>query len=166
MMPPPAASRTKVASRLCAAVAAGIGAVGLTGWIFDLPALQRIHPALVTMKANTAIALMAAGISLWLLQEENTAGAKRWFAQGCAALIALLGLFTLGEILFGWDLGIDQFLFRESLAAAGQSFPGRMGVMSALVFSFLGSALLLLDTKIAGRYWAGLFSFGALVATL
>ncbi len=165
MMSPSATFRTKTASRLCAIGAGAIGATGLMGWIFDVPVLQRIHPALVTMKANTAIALMLAALSLWLLQEENVAGVKRWLAQGCAALVALLGLVTLGEILFSWDAGIDQLLFRESLAAAAKSFPGRMGIMSALVLSCVGLALLLLDTKIAGRHWAGVLAFGATFAT-
>jgi len=156
--------RAEIASRVCAVTAVAIGATGLIGWIFDVPALQRIHPELVTMKANTAIAIILAGISLWLLQEETVAGMKRWLAQGCAASVALIGLLTLGEILFGWDPGIDQLLFQESQAAAGQSFPGRMGIMSALVFSSLGVALLILDIRIAGRYRAGLLSIGALIA--
>ena len=92
------------------------------------------------------------------------AGPKRWLAKGCAAVVALIGLPTLGEILFGWDPGIGQLLLQGSQAAAGQSFPGRMGIMSAPVFSSLGVALSFLETGFAGRYRAGLLSFVALIA--
>ncbi len=158
-------SRTKSVSQVCALLAGAIGAIGLAGWVFDIPALQRIHPALVTMKANTAIALILLGFSLLLLQDEKVRGMKRWLAQGCAALVALLGLLTMGENLFGWDFGIDQFLFQESLAAAGRSFPGRMGVPSSVVFTFLGLAVFFLDTRLAGRYWATKLAVVAAAAT-
>jgi len=155
----------KAVSRGCAGVAVAIGAVGLAGWIFDLPALQRVHPALGTMKPNAAIGLVLAGIALLLLQEETVAGAKRWLAQGCGGLIALLGAVTLTEVLFGWDAGIDQFFFHESLAAAGLSVPGRMGVAPAVVFTCIGLALFFLDTPIGGKYRAGKLAFLALIAT-
>lgn len=158
-------SKTKTASLVCALLAGAIGAIGLAGWIFDIPALKRIHPALVTMKANTAISLILASVSLLLLQNEKVTGFKRRLAQFFAALIMLLGLMTLGEILFGWDLGIDEFLFREPLASSGRSIPGRMGVASCVVFILLGGALMFLDVRLAGRYWAPKFAVVAGVAT-
>jgi PAS domain S-box-containing protein len=158
-------SKAKKTSQLCGLLAGAIGAVGLTGWILDMPVLQRIHPALVTMKANTAIALLLACTSLLLQQDEKVRGVKRWLAQACGAVVALLGVLTLGEHVFGWDLGIDQALFRESLAAAGASFPGRMGVASTVVMICIGTALMTLDSRLRGRYWAPKFAVMAAVAT-
>jgi PAS domain S-box-containing protein len=158
-------SEKKHASRFSGLLAAGIGATGLAGWIFDAPVFQRIHPSLVSMKANTSIALMLSGISLLLLLDERGGRAKQRLARGFAAVVTLLGLLTMGENMFGWDLGIDQFLFRESLAAAGASFPGRMGVASTVVFTCVGSALLFLDTRILGKYWASKLAVVAAVAT-
>jgi PAS domain S-box-containing protein len=158
-------SGTKLVARICGLLAVGIGAVGLAGWVFDLPTFQRVHPALVTMKANTAIALLLTGISLRLLLDEKAAGMRRWLAKIFAAMVTLLGLLTLAEHGFGWDFGIDQFWFHESLASAGPSFPGRMGVASTIVFTCLGSALMFLDSKVAGRYWATKFAVVAAVAT-
>ncbi|HEX6283750.1 MAG TPA: ATP-binding protein, partial [Pyrinomonadaceae bacterium] len=56
-------------------------------------------------------------------------------------------LLTLTEHVFGWDFRIDQALFIESVAAAGPSFPGRMGVAASLNFLFLGFALLFLNAR-------------------
>ena len=54
-------SLTKL-SRFLSLSAAGIGALCLTGWIFDVPILTRLNPSWVTMKANMAISLMPLGI--------------------------------------------------------------------------------------------------------
>ena len=56
-----------------------------------------------------------------------------------------MGFWTLCEYLGWWKLSIDELLFHESLAEAGQSFPGRMGPASAVNFVLLGLAVLLLD---------------------
>lgn len=162
---PAAVPKPKIVPRYCALLAGGIGAVGLAGWILDIPALQRIHPDLVAMKANTAIALMLAGLSLLLLQDEKVTRMKRRAGQLLAVLITVFGVLTMGEYLFGWDLRIDQFFFRESLAAAGQSFPGRMGIAATVVFICLGTGLLVLDVRLRGTYWATKLALVAGVTT-
>ena len=140
-------------SQTLGVLAAGIGAIGLLGWIFGLDAFKRIHPALVTMKANTAVCLMLAGAAVALLREERAGGARLRLAQICAVIIALVGALTFAEHVGGWDWGIDQALFRESVAEAGRSFPGRMGPASALNFMLLGLAVLMLDAP-TRRGWS------------
>jgi diguanylate cyclase (GGDEF)-like protein len=49
------------------------------------------------------------------------------------------------EYVFGLDLGIDQFLFREGAGVIAMHSPGRMPLITALTFLVLGLALLLLD---------------------
>ena len=71
------------------------------------------------MKANAAIALILASSALLLLQQETVSGWRRRLAQSLGGLITTLGLVTLSEHLLGWDAGIDQWLFQESLEAAG-----------------------------------------------
>ena len=42
----------------------------------------------------------------------------------CAFLVAIVSLLTLYEYVFGWDLGLDQLLFRDLGALPGEP-PGR-----------------------------------------
>lgn len=138
-------SRYKAISLALAVVTALIGTAALLGWIFESEFLKRIHPTLVTMKANTAVCLIFISCSFLLLRDEAAENWKRRTGQVCAAIVALVGLITLSEHVFGWDWGIDQLLFEESVGAAGLSFPGRMGVAASLDFFFLGVALVFLD---------------------
>src|ERR1043165_5045641 len=128
-----------------------IGGAALLGWILENPYLKRIHPSLVTMKANTAVCLMLVGVSCMLINDRSPSQIKRGLIKLFAALVALVGLITLSEHVVGWNTGLDQLLFHESAAEAGLSFPGRMGVAASLNFTFLGIAVLLVDAK--ARRW-------------
>jgi signal transduction histidine kinase/CheY-like chemotaxis protein len=139
----------KVFSIVLAALAFCIGGAALFGWIFDIEALKRIHPSLVTMKANTAVCLMLVACSVFLLQDSSASKWKRIVGLVFGAIVAGVGLITLSEHVFGWNTGLDQLLFYESRQEAGLSFPGRMGVAASLNFSFLGIALALLDVRSA-----------------
>lgn len=128
-----------------------IGGAAFLGWVLDNQYLKRIHLSLVTMKANTAVCLMLTASAVILIQDPSRSTAKRRLIQLFAAIVSLVGLMTLSEHLFGWDSGLDQLLFYESVEEAGRSFPGRMGVAASLNFSLLGPALLLLDAR--SRRW-------------
>src|SRR5215813_12781596 len=103
------------------------------------------------MKANTAVCLMLAAVSLFLIEDRSASPLKRRISQVLAAVVALVGLVTLSEHLFGWNPGLDQLIFRESRAEAGLSFPGRMGVAASINFLLLAIALLLLNVR--SRRW-------------
>jgi hypothetical protein len=119
----------------------------LLGWILDNEYLKRIHPSLVTMKANTAVCLMLVAASCFLINDRSLSPGKRVVSKLFAAIVALVGLVTLSEHVFGWNTGLDQLLFHETLQEAGLSFPGRMGVAASLNFFFLGVALSFLDAR-------------------
>ena len=144
--------RYKTVSIGLAALAFCIGGAALLGWIFDIEVLKRIHPTLVTMKANTAVCLMLVASSVFLLQDSSASKWKRIVGLLFGAIVASVGLITLSEHIFGWNTGLDQLLFYESPKEAGLSFPGRMGVAASLNFSFLGIALALLDVRSAGWF--------------
>ena len=158
-------SRAVIIPRIAAATAVVVGAVALVGWAVDLQILTSIVPGLSSMKANTAAAFMLAGTSLWLSGAPSEAGIRT--AAACAAAVGMIGLLTLSEYLFGWDLGIDQLLFGGPATAVGTPFPGRMGLNTALNFSLLSVPLL---TRQGGaprnRWWADVCTAAVAVIAL
>lgn len=140
-------ARWRTLSVAFAILAFCIGAAAFLGWILGNEFLKRIHPSLVTMKANAALCLMLVAFSVLLIHGERTTTLRRRISQVCAAIFFIVGLLTLSEHIVGWDLRIDQFLFAETTDQAGLSFPGRMGVPASLNFTLLGIALALLDVR-------------------
>ena len=134
-------------SRGASATGILVGASVLVGWLLDIPLLKSVIPGLVTMKANTALCFIVAGVALRLLENEAAPPPLRRVAQGCAVTVSLIGVVTLSEYLFGWDLGIDQLLIEESSGAVLASLPGRMAPVTAVSFLFIGFALFSLHVK-------------------
>ncbi|GEP45062.1 PAS domain-containing hybrid sensor histidine kinase/response regulator [Brevifollis gellanilyticus] len=143
----------KTTSRILGLTAAGIGLLGFLGWVLQVDVLKRVHPAWVTMKANTGLCLMLAGMAVALLHDEQLSHARRRVSQVFAVIIAMVGLLTLGEHFEWWHTPLDQWLFHETVPEAGRSFPGRMGPASAANFMLLGLALLLIDRKPGQLWW-------------
>ncbi|HEX6275167.1 MAG TPA: hypothetical protein VFZ53_19140, partial [Polyangiaceae bacterium] len=119
---PRAALRLVRASRAGAWTLVAVGAVVLGGWLFDLSFLTRLAPTLASMKANTAIVFVLLGFSL----ERHHAGADPRLVRGLSACALLIGALSLGEAALGWNLGIDELLFRDETVAP----PGRPGLMA------------------------------------
>ncbi len=117
------------------------GASVLAGWCFQVPVLKSILPDTVSMKPNTALAFVLAGLAL-LLQYGSPISSRRARAgQWPALLVVLISGLTLCEFLFGWQLGIDELLFKEDLNATVTLIPGRMAPSTAVCFVLLGLAL-------------------------
>jgi sigma-B regulation protein RsbU (phosphoserine phosphatase) len=140
---------------LAGVVSATVGVLGLVGWTFGVPVLKSVIPEQVVIKPNTAVCLLMLGLALWLLRKRGdrpVLGARKLGGQLLAAFAAAVGLLSLSEHLFGWDLGIDQLLFTETAAdALGSVRPGLMAQMTALDLLLLGLALLGLDWTIRWR---------------
>ncbi|MEG4205403.1 PAS domain S-box protein [Microcoleus sp. Pol7_A1] len=140
-------------SQLTSVFVIAIGCVVLLGWQFDISLLKSGFPGMTsTMKANTALCFLLAGVSLRLLQYQRLTRLHYRVAQGTAGLVIVIGLLTLSEYLFGWHLGIDEWLFRD-VASSVAPYPGRMGVNSALNFVLMGVALLLLGQNTERNIW-------------
>ncbi len=148
-----AASRAETLRRLSRAAAAGTVAVaGLVslGWLVNSRILVTIVPDGSATHPNTGLALLLAGLSLWVLLPFTATGAAerpanvrrpaRGLAMLCGLAIALIGAITLAEYLSGRDLGIDRGILH---AAA----PGRMAANTALNFLLVGIATLALGAR-------------------
>jgi PAS domain S-box-containing protein len=140
-------------SRLSACSLAGIllvaalAILALAGWTVGNQLLQSLLPGHDGMKVNTALALLAASVSLALLRAGE--GQRRRAGQAFAVVPVIIGLLTLAEYLGGWDLGIDQAIFPQ--APPETVFPGRMAFTTTLAVVLLGTALLCLDWETRTR---------------
>src|ERR1039458_643340 len=85
-----------------------IGIVVLIGWLAHIPALVQVSPGWVTVKANTAVGLVVAGVAVSLAAAERRAAFP--FVRACGIFLTALGAATLAEYIFGWDLGIDRLI--------------------------------------------------------
>ncbi|WP_242072009.1 EAL domain-containing protein [Nostoc sp. FACHB-110] len=138
-----------------------IGFVVIVGWIKDITIFKSVWPGWVAMKANTAICLILGGTSLWLWHWQSTNIITRHICQLCAALVLVVGLFTLIQYTFNLDLGIDQIFFQASLDPLGDAAPGRMAVHTAVIFVLLGTSLLLLSLNHPAYFIAQLLAIVA-----
>jgi PAS domain S-box-containing protein len=108
------------------------------GWLLDIEVLKSVLPGLVTMKFNTALCFILSGIALVLLRT----GPQR-VVIGLSTIVTIIGLLTLTEYIFGWNLGLDEWLVHDLPTAVQTSAPGRMSAVTALNFCLLGGSLLL-----------------------
>lgn len=151
--------------RCLALVCTVVGALVLLGWYFDIPWLKQLDSEWVSMKANTALGFVIAGLALY--QRHQRVQPTQFF-YWAAGLLTLLGLLTLAEYLLNSDFGIDQWLFQDNIAATATSHAGRMAPATALSFIFLGLAMMLWDSTatVAERLASGLVYSILLIAFL
>ncbi len=142
---------TRLAARLVRLSRAGaigvtsVGLASLAGWALGNEPLKSFLSPGITMKTNAAIGLAFCGLSLLLQLWEPVSRPRRLAARLLAVLVVGLGVLTLSEHIVGWNLGIDERLFREAPGAIGTASPNRMGPPASLGLTLLGLALLVLD---------------------
>ncbi len=128
----------RIQETAAAIVLAVAGVVLLVGWWGGVDLLTRLHPDLVSMKANTALGFLLAGTALLGAGDRIPHAA----GQAAAAMLVLLGAATIFEYASGSSIGIDQLLADDTNLVA-TPYPGRMGLNTASGFVGLGTALLL-----------------------
>ncbi|MEU4466885.1 SpoIIE family protein phosphatase [Streptomyces sp. NPDC024017] len=136
----PVLGAARTVAGTAALAAALLGLVGLAGWIFEAEALTSGPGAVVSMKSNTAVALVALGLSLSVTTRGQIRPRTLAAARAAAALAALVGTLTLAEYLTGASLGIDELLFQDDTGDAGT--PGRMAPNTAAALLLAGAASL------------------------
>lgn len=124
-----------------AALSAAVGVAVLCGWMLDIPWLREPIAGQVSMKANTAIGFVLAGLGLVVAtrRPHKTATVARALIE---ALIFALGGVTLAQYVPGIDLNIDRLLFDPAPTAIYTSSPGRMSPTTAIGFMLFSLALL------------------------
>jgi PAS domain S-box-containing protein len=122
-------------------IVAALGASVLAGWGFNIPALKGVFPGLASMKANTAMGMLLSGVALAIRSRAKLAAPGRFWVRVMAVVVVALAALTLTEYLFGWELGVDQWLFRDRDDLVEASQPGRMSATTAFCLLLTGVAL-------------------------
>ena len=119
-----------------------LGGTVLAGWLLHNEALKTIIPGSdVPIKPNIATGMLLCGAALSLLSRKTLTKPIRICTAAIAITVITLSALTVGEFLFGWDLGIEQWLIGDVPAALGIPHPGRMSPITALCFALVGVAL-------------------------
>lgn len=148
-------------NRSAAAYAFLGGLISFAGWVTDIYRLTDWIGAGITIKANAALAAMAAGAAL-LLRTAGPIAHGSTAVRALGSFVAALGGLTLLQHVSGWNLGIDTLLFDEPAGAAATAAPGRMGPPASLSFLLVGTALVLLTSGSAGRRFSVIIGIGVL----
>jgi len=141
-----ASTNSRIASRCvrCAGIASAavisIGVIVIAGWVFDLSTVQRLHPALTSMKINTALSLALLGGALRASIVPGTPRRTRVLALAACAIATA----SLLEYAFGADLGIDELLSRDPTTVG---LPGRMSPTTAACILTLGVAIASMESS-------------------
>ncbi len=146
-------------SRIAGVGVATLGVVVLLGLAPFAPAVSRIFEGWTAIKANVAVAFVAAGVAIFLLND-----GRRWSrlaSRALAVVVLAIGVVTLLQYVPGRNLGVDQLLFREGPNRPNKIDPGRMGVSSAINLSVIGIVLLALNGR--SRRWHSLAQWGVLI---
>ncbi|QIZ76717.1 response regulator [Ferrimonas lipolytica] len=159
-----------------------LGLTVIYGWHSNNSTLIQINDAFVAMQYNTALGFICCGIGLLACSvselKRRPQTSPRRLEQGLnrpakllpkptvvmvvAAATVLIGAMTLSQYLFNIDLHIDQ-LFMQHYIEINTSHPGRMAPNTALCFSLMGVALLLVSV---GKAQAPLLAWIARLGTL
>ncbi|MEQ9098159.1 MAG: PAS domain S-box protein [Imperialibacter sp.] len=117
----------------------------ITGWITGTESLLKILPGLPTMKFNTALGFLFAGLALTFLDAFRKA--SNLPVQLFSIATFLIGFTSLLQYAFGYSFGIDEFFFTDSISRTlGRPYPGRMSAATATCFLLLGTSLLIFSS--------------------
>lgn len=125
-------------ARVIGSLAVIFGIAVLVGWRLEEPLLLQGYSRSMTTPPNTAVGILLAGLGLLALSFRHTAILARLFAL---LLIAGAGA-TLSQDMWGWNLGIDDYLFAVPLEQRDGAWPDRMSPGAALALLLIGCVLL------------------------
>lgn len=161
----------RLTARTAGLFTAVTGGATLVGWWLDVAVLRSGRSDWASMKPDTALALVAAGLALASLSRptEHDERSPRWWGGAAASLVLLLGTLALARALFNVPVSVGAWL-AGSRSTAGVRPVGDMSVLAAVDLALLGAALLLIALPARpalirlSQAFAVLASFGALIA--
>jgi CHASE3 domain sensor protein len=133
----PESARFRLLPRWIGAAVMLLGLTVVAAWHMHWQRFIQLGPGLPPMKYNTALGFILSGVALVLLTTKYIRPAF-WIGF----FTAMLGVLTLLEYWGSWNLGIDQIFIKDYVLTA-TAFPGRMSVLAAGSFAFLGAAFML-----------------------
>jgi two-component system, cell cycle sensor histidine kinase and response regulator CckA len=159
--------RFRTFSRCSAYALIALGLVVFLGWVDSIGFLLTVLPGRVTMKANTALGFICAGVALLLLSRPVRTTTSRAVGMFASLVVIGVGFLTLVEYIFPRTPNIDQLFFGGYLQ---HPYPGRMTQITALNFTLSGCSLFLLSASEKQARWPQLLSllsgFGATLAII
>jgi signal transduction histidine kinase len=156
-------------ARAIAALCVAIGITALIGWWLSFPALHSLVPGLGTLKPNTALCFVLAGLCLAGLaaQSRPDGGALSRLLIRIQPTTAVLLLLVASTTLFSYavhaPIGIDRLLVPHDPPNRLSQFPWRMSPISALSFSLLAITMLPWPTRLA-RLWLAMETIVLLIS--
>ncbi|GAB2777230.1 two-component system sensor histidine kinase NtrB [Salinimicrobium soli] len=114
----------------------------LISWIVKLPLVLSVFSGAPTMKFNTALGFVLAGLGLISVVKKD----KLLNSVGAAlgTLIIFIGFLSFLEYFINVDLHIDNLFWPDTYTG---TFPGRMARTTGLCFTFFGVALLTASSR-------------------
>jgi PAS domain S-box-containing protein len=132
--------RGRFVAQIAAIPSCALGLSALSGWWLNVDGLKCVVPGSAPLKPNIAAGLLLCGVALAFLASGKIDKWIRYSMALIALLVITLAALTLGEIFFGWDLGIDQLLI--PVISPEASSAQRMFPTTALCFLLAGGAIL------------------------
>ncbi len=114
--------------------AIAIAALDLAGWIFDVRTLRSVRSDYPSLKANSAVAIIALSLATLAFHR----GRLLLAALVLPVTVAFVGLIEYAAHV---DLGVNQLLFTDHDIVSGIP-PGRESINAAVAILFLAAALL------------------------
>lgn len=159
-------------SVVCAGVAGLISFLVILGWHFENQTLMTVLPGYVSMKFNTAVAILAVSIS-HIAATFSTSNRKLvYVAHAMMGLAVVIAVLSIVQDLFHLNLGVDELIYSDPAKRFDSFPPGRPAPITASSLVLIGLSYFLVIVVQYPHYRmaqvilliVGLISFQALVA--
>ncbi len=153
-------------ARLLGIMTVLLGLSVLAGYALRIEILKIAFFGEVSMVPNSALCFALSGAALLTGYLSRPRAWKKNCVLILSMLVILISGVTMAEYLSHQSIGLDRWMFADSLSSAGTAHPGRMAPNTAAAFLLFGSALILLSRGQRGALLAHNFSLTGLFIAL